>query len=752
MKLFFIIFLILQVSLSAGQLESFEGSSLYEYFFQNRKTQEDVIPFFEDLIYRNKTLKNKVKVHEKSKKIDSKSYLDSLIFELQDESLLPKVQSYLDKIDVKKGAISAKVIQLQYANAEMVALQLRSIFGLVKESFTPMGVLKKQTIYDKDLRIVADRSSNSLVLDGVYHQLEKAEKLIRSMDNRTAQVLIEVLITEVTLNEDSSLGIEWGTNGTGIGGAKIQNTGKVDFGTVNGTVAAASNRSALQGLKFAILNPGKFEVFMQNFQQLNSIKVISRPKILTSNNQKARFKASQRNPVLRTTNADGVVNNAVDYIDIGVDLLVTPRINRDNYISLSIVQSIQEILGTDPNALNSPIYSERLVDSEVLVKDNHTLVLGGIISSASAERISRIPLLSKIPFIKHLAKRKIKDTKTTEMMIFLTPHIVRDHNSADEITSVLTKRTKSQKVINQFINMSKEYKSEEFSSQSVIGLIANVTSGGKSVLINAHDDDWMAIGDSFEVVRSKKELINEHTNQVMGHDFKYIAHATVIGKHADGLYYARVQSEEDFGKVAIGDFVRKSSSYFFNGNARTKIKKMYAQIQTSKLKKNGLNSMIKVRFDAKNIDTKTLSEFTLSDGVFSKDTKFFNPILKKRLKATIINKSQINASTKDSWTKVTYKVELDQKISSQKDFAVSYETPMPKNWVKRMKKEKRFELNSTNPIDATYDIEYETGIELERIEPDPVYTFERDGFTVLRYFKPKEKFRMKLLHELKSRD
>ncbi|MCJ8347047.1 hypothetical protein MJH12_16010, partial [bacterium] len=638
-------------ALCAGQMEAFEGSDLYEYFFEHKKKQAEVVSFFEDLIQRNKLLKGKVAVHSKSKRVDPNHTLDSLVFELSDDLLLTKVQGYLDKIDVRKGAIKAKVIQLQYANAEMVADQLRSIFGLVKEGFTPMGILTKQVIYTKDLRIVADKSSNSLVLDGVFHQLNKAEKLIRAMDTRTPQVLIEVLITEVTLNDDSSLGIEWSSDGSGLFGSNVKNAGKIDFGNVTGTGISASSRNSLQGLKFAILNPGKFEFFMQSFQQLNSIKVISRPKILTSNNQEARFKASQRNPVLRTTNADGVVNNAVDYIDIGVELIVTPRINRDNYISLSIVQSIQEILGTDPNALNSPIYSERLIDSEVLVKDNHTLILGGIISSSTANRISRIPIFSKIPFLKHLTKRKIKDTKTTEMMIFLTPHIIRDHNSADEVTNILSKRTKSTKVINEFISMNEEFKSEAYTSQSVIGDIANVNSDGKTVLVNVSDDDLLSIGDSFEIVRSKRELINKRTNQVMGHDFKYIAHATVTGKQADGLYYATLQIDENSQDVLVGDYIRKSSSYFFVGEGKTKLKKIYAQIQISR--KKTLEAMIKVRFDAKNIDTKAMKEFTLSDGVFTKETQFINPDTKVVYRAKVISEDKSKDHQGHPWTKST---------------------------------------------------------------------------------------------------
>ena len=745
-------FLLFSNSTHSGHLENFSGTTLYQYFFEHPADKKETIPIFLDLIERNASLRNKVRLHAGAEN-NNERVLIKFSLEIMDPALVPQVEEYLGKLDLRMGAIRSSVVQVQYANAYDVALQLQKIFGLVEEKYSPKGKIVGAVDYKKEIRIVANPSMNSVLLDGLYHKVLKAEKLIREMDTRTPQVLVEVLITEVTLNNDYDLGIEWNSKGNGPGGGGVENEAKVDFGTINkGSDSQADfNLQNLQGLKFSILNQGNFEFFLNSVEQLNSIKVISRPKILTANNRPAEFKATQRNPILKSTNADGVVESTVEYIDIGVTLQVTPRINRDNYISLGIRQTIQEILGFDRNALNSPVFSERMVNSDILVKDNHTLVLGGIISSSESRRDSRIPILSKIPFIKHWFRRKVRDSTNTEMLIFLTPHIIRDYNTADDFTKLQADEHRSQESIISFMDRNKVFSDQSGDGISMIGTVAHVNTNNSTVLINAVDDDRIELGESYQVVRIRKELIDKITHQLMGHDYETIGHINILGKQSEGLFFAKVQDPTNPGDILVGDRIRKSSSTFFLSKGETKITKVYARTRIQN-PKDPIAS-VEVRFDGINIHDEPLEEFTLSDGVFTKDTQFFNPQTNEILHAEIIDqhKMKLGDSHKtkgdpDPPVRYTFRADLKEPIPPGKPFSILYRTELPKHWLKMMQRRKKFILNSSNNIDSIYDLEYPIGFPIQKTEPEPVHTFERDGYTVMRYFKPKEKFQMKVEH------
>jgi|GEM_PF-1051311 len=745
-----LLFLLISSPIFSGHLENFSGTDLYQYFFEHPALREKILPLFNDLIQRNPGLRNLVRIHPQTNG-DKDKVLVKLTLEIKDKAAVAQVEEYLGKLDLRQGAIRSSVVQIQYANAFELSDQLQKIFGLVEEKAHPNGKVYGRVNYkDADIHIVANPTMNSILLDGLYHKVLKAEKLIREMDTRTPQVLVEVLITEVTLNDDSTLGLEWKSNGDGAGGKNVENRIKADFGTMNETLQANLNRQSLQGLKFTVLNAGDFEYFLNSFEQLNSIKVISRPKILTANNRAAEFKATQRNPVLKTTNADGVVQSAVEYIDIGVTLQVTPRINRDNYISLGIRQTIQEILGTDPDALNSPIFSERMVTSDILVKDNHTLVLGGLISKSESQIDSRIPLFSKIPLIKNLFRRKIRDIKNTEMLIFLTPHIIRDYNTADEFTKLHAEDLSYQYSILEFMKRNQRFSDSSSDSISMLGTIAHVNTNNSTVLINVGDDDHVELGQSYQIVRIKKELVDNLTHQLIGHDYETIGHVTILGKQNEGLYLGKVQDTSNAENILVGDHVRKASTTFFLSKSQTEITKIYARTRIENLK-NPIAS-VEVRFDGLNVDQKPLEEFTLSDGVFTRDTEFFNPINGKKMKAKIIDEHPLEVSemrkTKGDPppTRYTFQATLDEPIAPGKPFSILYKTQLPKHWLKTMTKQKRFVLNSSNSFDSIYDMEYPIGFPITKTTPEPVHTFERDGFKVMRYFKPKEKFHLRVEH------
>lgn len=711
----------------ASTLENFRGTDIYLYRIRNRTSDvffRDTIP---RLIAANPALNKKVELLENKEN-------DTLLFQIPDPNQVEILQEYLSQLDLYKDSNESSIIKLQYSQAEAIATYLQKIFGLYEEKVMGNGKVARTVLYHSDkMKVVADESSNSILLEGPHYRVNEAKKIIQSIDYRTPQVLIEVLISEVTLNHDESLGIDWEFNGRGLGGRNVQNQATVDYGNISSNPRAGNNRSNLQGLKFSLLNPADFEVFLQNVEQTNRIQILSRPKILTANNKSAVFKATQQNPVLKTTNADGVVNNSVDYLDIGIDLQVTPRINKDNYISMQILQIIQEITGTDPTALNSPIYSERKVQSELLVKDSHTIIIGGLISSSNVEGESRVPILGSLPVLKRFFRRKTVDRKKTEMLIFITPHIIRDYNSADDVTYLQTQGVVDKDRIQDFIDESEEYRKSLLRQEKVVGEVVHIEDEKSNILVQLNQPDLAREGSSFIVVRQGKHIYDNQTHQLVGTDFDYVATITLIQRQDGNLFSAVVQEgDQNRQEILVGDLVRKPTQSFLNSATKHKINSGNGRL----ILHDWDNVDIEVTFELENIDRKPMEEMLLADGVLTKDSKFVDPSGKRKIHPSLIETKSNSFS---------FKLILDPPLEAGEKMELGYITPLPEEWRKSWKKKKQFRLNSSNNQDFLYDFLISPKFKIQSIEPEPVASLKEGEYTLLRFYKPREKMFQRVL-------
>ncbi|PCJ18951.1 MAG: hypothetical protein COB02_09465 [Candidatus Cloacimonadota bacterium] len=736
-KYIFIAAIIVSLPFSSTGLERFLGTSIYQYHFDTIKSPKkvkEIVSTLKRLIQLNPKLKSGVI-------IEDKLINDALFINIQNENQVKIIEQYLLQLDRLPESKTTKIIQLQYTNAKDIANQLHKLFGLVSEEQLKNNNLLKKTTFTGPIQIVASPATNSIILSGSYKNVAKAEKIIKQLDTRTAQVLIEVLISEVTLNDDASLGVEWSQFGQGVGGKNVENSTLIDYGHINGSNIANTLKSGLTGLKFSILNKNQFEIFLNNIEQKNKIQVISRPKILTSNNNPAQFKATQRNPILKTTNADGIVNSTVEYTDIGVDLQVTPRINKDGYISLEISQTIQEIIGTDVQVLNSPIYSERVIKTSLLVKNNHTIVMGGIISSSERETISRVPILGKIPLIKKLFQNKSKTHQKTEMMIFITPHLIQDSTIADGFTELEANTMISKKEIKKYIDRNQLFNEVLGNNVSEIGQIIQVDQKNKVVLINTTLEDLLKIGESYPIVRAKKSFINEDTHQLIGVDTDFISNVTIVRRMDGTLFKASIQDGGE--EIRVGDLIHKKPSHHFI-NCDLKNTTSNIKVESYFSAKNKLIDLrLHLSFDLKNEDQTNIKSFTISDGVFTKETKFYQNNVE--IPAKIINSKETEFDGVKH-IRYTFQLKLNEEISPQEVKTFQYKTKLPISFLEKTRKEATFTLNSTNQFNAVYDFIYDKSISVIEATPKPVSILHKDGKRVYRYFKPKQQWLLKVKH------
>src|SRR3990170_2911623 len=338
-----------------------------------------------------------------------------------------------DEIAKAGENIVVEVIQLKYSKAADVVAQLKGI------------------ISERGSAVPATRT-NALILRDIKTNIEDAKLLIKSLDTRTLQVVIEARIIEAQSSFARDLGVQWGaafnaasrdnfTSGFGSTATAPSNTvtpsGFIGSGgrfatqpnfAVNLPAAGVIGPVGALGLSFGTLtgDPLLLDLRISAGERNGQLKIVSQPKITTLNNNAATIH-SGLNFKVRTTAVDstaGVTTSSLQDINTGIDLTVTPQISDDDFINLNIIAS-----KSDPDFGRSvdgiPGVSEKKASTSVLVKDGETTVIGGLYKSTSSDSDNAIPFFSKIPILGWLFKSNSKVSDSEELLVFITPRIVK---------------------------------------------------------------------------------------------------------------------------------------------------------------------------------------------------------------------------------------------------------------------------------------------------------------------------------------
>ncbi|MEM1544714.1 MAG: secretin N-terminal domain-containing protein [Candidatus Bathyarchaeia archaeon] len=288
----------------------------------------------------------------------------------------------------------------------------------------------------QDVTVTADERTNTIVVTAPPAAFSAIESLIEQLDQPQPQVFIEVVIADVTLTKDLHLGVEWHIFQENIFGE----TNQVTTDLVTGTEAAKAAGS--QGLFWGYVSD-TFRATLQALARDQKVQVIATPHILTLANVQAQIQVGQQYPVV-TSFFPGTVGTppqiSVDLRSIATTLQVTPRVNNAGYIVMDIVQTIDDLGGTVQQAgFTQPIINTRVARTSVMVKDGQTVVIGGFMRDRIEEVETGIPILKNLPLIGPLFKRTEKAKSRTELMVFLTPRIVR---TPDELRQLLEEESK----------------------------------------------------------------------------------------------------------------------------------------------------------------------------------------------------------------------------------------------------------------------------------------------------------------------
>ncbi len=368
---------------------------------------------------------------------------------------IKKIEVLIHAMDIPapEGRGKINVYSLKNANAEDIAKLLSALVARLPVPSQAGGAqqVNPSTILEGPVNISADKSTNSLIIVGAPADFELVKDVIQKLDVRRRQVYVETTIIEMGLARQRELGFEFqaanldqlegntatmaigGTNFGTIGNAMVN--GPAALATTNGlAVAAVKGTFTFKGIEY--LNIGALLHAVQTDADVN---VLSTPNILTTDNQKAEIMVGQNVPfkVAQTQNAatgGAALLNTYERKDVGIKLSLTPQITSDDNVRLEVNQEISDVVETSSVSDAGPTTNKRSASTTVVVKDRETMVIGGLIRDNVTKSTIKVPLLGDIPVLGWLFKFKTTKIEKTNLMIFITPHIIKTAEESAELT------------------------------------------------------------------------------------------------------------------------------------------------------------------------------------------------------------------------------------------------------------------------------------------------------------------------------
>ena len=285
-----------------------------------------------------------------------------------------------------------------------------------------------QRLLDREVAVVAETTSNTLLISASPRYFKTLAKMIDELDQPPAQVLIQALLAEILLDSQSDLGFEW--NWRNRHNDRVTNVG-ADLNVQAGVTGVMGFSASITG--------GDLTFFLRALQAQSRLEILSRPQIVTADNQTGSINVGQKVPLItssRTTDQGDTINT-VEYQDVGITLEVLPRIGSDGSIQLQVnpvISSVSQSFTMISEFARANFINNRSAKTTVTCQDGQTIIIGGLITTTDEDREDKVPLLGDIPLVGLLFRSTTKVKKRNELMIFLTPTVMRSPRDARRVT------------------------------------------------------------------------------------------------------------------------------------------------------------------------------------------------------------------------------------------------------------------------------------------------------------------------------
>jgi len=353
----------------------------------------------------------------------------------------------LDK-EVPEGKEKIHVYYLENAQAEDLAKVLQAL----PTKAAPVGKTGKKTapVVPETVKITADKATNALIIMAEKDDYMVLEEVIKKLDIPRSMVFIESVIMEVNVEKDFSIGVEWaafgeignqeGILGTGFSGSdSFANT--TDFlagqGLPDGFSIGAFKDIISVTTPDGVQNFASLSAMVQAFSQDKDVHFLSTPQLLTTDNEEATIVVGRNVPFQTRSAAEAGLEtySSFEYRDVGITLKITPHVTQERMVQLDISEEISKIdeVATALGSTDRPTTLKRTIETSVIVADQNTVVIGGLIDDSFSETETKVPFLGDIPLLGWLFKSRKTGTERSNLFIFLTPKVVANPAESAQI-------------------------------------------------------------------------------------------------------------------------------------------------------------------------------------------------------------------------------------------------------------------------------------------------------------------------------
>ncbi len=282
------------------------------------------------------------------------------------------------------------------------------------------------------IRITPSQTNNALIIRATYKDYQKILSVLRKIDVPGSQVLINVTIAEVVLNDNLRYGVQAYFKSRHVSGGIFEGN-------------SLTLQPSFPGLNFLLGATADPRLVLDALSAVTSVRIVSSPSVAVLENEPAVIKVGDQIPILVQSIAGSTavpppLVNSIEYRDAGVVLKVTPRINSSGLVTMQLTQELSAVApnASDEGAVNlTPTISQRSITSKVSVYSEQTIVLGGLISSQDSRSKDGVPGINKIPIIGNLIGKTDNKARRSELIVFITPQVIRDSEDASRISSEL---------------------------------------------------------------------------------------------------------------------------------------------------------------------------------------------------------------------------------------------------------------------------------------------------------------------------
>ncbi len=344
------------------------------------------------------------------------------------------------------------VYKVENGEAEEISNILKQIFGASatkgpKGKVIVSGTSLKDATLIGELVVIPNKTNNTLIIKATPEDYLKVKKILKQIDTIPREVLINVVIAEISYEKGYEYGIEWYLKNKGI---KIDNSKYNGIIRLNdGTTISSDTElgSGLLGFSYALYNSiGSLRGLFRAIEDHSKINILSAPSILAIDNQEATIEVGQDVPIITQTvtnvNSEGNITNSIQYRNTGIILKVKPKINSGGLVRLDIEQEVSEAKSNTISGIDSPIFLKRKAKTSLVVKNNQTIIIGGLLKNKSDKSKKGVPFLQHIPGLGYLFSGGKNTYSKTELMIAITPRVVRNVEEAKIMSNEFLEKIK----------------------------------------------------------------------------------------------------------------------------------------------------------------------------------------------------------------------------------------------------------------------------------------------------------------------